>query len=80
MGGITLRQDWFHCEDCGSPGVSIPQALGDASVVSCAHCGLVLGSWAEYRRRVDQALMAEQAGRTRRLVVADPVGAMPAQA
>ena len=78
--GIALRQDGFHCEDCGSPGVSIPRALSDASVVSCIHCGLSLGSWAEYRRRVDQALMAEQAGKARRLVVADPVGAVPAEA
>jgi len=69
-----LKQDWFHCEACGSPGVSVPSALTDASVVSCASCGLNLGSWAEYRRRVDQALMAEQAQRRSRLVVADPVG------
>jgi hypothetical protein len=75
-----LRQDWFHCEDCGSPGVSIPHALHAESVVSCANCGLSLGSWAQYRRRIDQALMAEQAGRTRRLVVADPVDAALAEA
>ncbi|MCU4181898.1 hypothetical protein [Bosea sp. BH3] len=72
-----MRQDWFHCEACGSPGVSVPVALTDASVVSCASCGLSLGSWAEYRRRIDQALMAEQARRTNRLIVADPVGMVP---
>jgi len=69
-----LRQDWFHCEACGSPGVSIPATLTDASVVSCASCGLNLGSWAEYRRRVDQALMAEQTRTAHRLIVADPIG------
>lgn len=74
-GGIALRQEGFHCRDCGSPGVSVPHALSDASVVSCANCGLSLGSWAEYRRRIDRALMAEQARNTRRLIVADPIGA-----
>lgn len=78
FGEVGLRQDWFHCEDCGSPGVSIPQALTDASVVSCDHCGRTIGSWAEYRRHVGQALRAEQARKARRLVVADPVGAGPA--
>lgn len=69
-----MRQDWFHCEACGSPGISVPSALTDASVVACASCGLNLGSWAEYRRQVDQALAAEQSRRARRLVVADPIG------
>lgn len=77
---IALKQDWFHCEDCGSPGVSIPPALSDASVVSCANCGLSLGSWAEYRRRIDQALMAEQASKARRVIVADPIGSVLAEA
>jgi hypothetical protein len=72
--GIALRQDGFHCRDCGSPGVSIPHTLSDASVVSCANCGLSLGSWAEYRHRIDQALMAEQAHKARRVIVADPIG------
>jgi hypothetical protein len=71
---VVLRQDWFHCEACGSPGVSVPSALTDASVVSCASCGVKIGSWAEYRRRVDQALMAEQSRRAHRLIVADPTG------
>jgi transcription elongation factor Elf1 len=78
--GIALRQDGFHCGDCGSPGVSIPHALSDASVVSCANCGLSLGSWAEYRHRVDQALMAEQVRKARRVIVADPVGSVLAGA
>ncbi len=69
-----LRQDWFHCEDCGSPGVSIPQALTDASIVSCGNCGRRIGSWAEYRRHIDQALRAEQARKTSRVIVADPIG------
>ncbi len=80
MGGIALRQNGFHCGDCGSPGVSVPHALSDASVVSCANCGLSLGSWAEYRQRIDMALMAEQAGKARRLIVADPVGNVLARA
>ena len=78
--GIALKQDGFHCADCGSPGVSLPPMLSDASVVSCANCGLSLGSWAEYRRRVDQALMAEQARKARRVIVADPVGSVLAEA
>jgi hypothetical protein len=78
--GIALKQDGFHCEDCGSPGVSIPHTLSDASVVCCANCGLSLGSWSEYRRRIDRALMAEQAGNARRLIVADPVGSVLAEA
>lgn len=78
LGEVALRQDWFHCEDCGSPGVSIPQALTEASVVSCANCGRRIGSWAEYRRHVDQALRAEQATKARRVVVADPLGCGPA--
>lgn len=77
---IALKQDWFHCEDCGSPAVSVPHTLSDISVVSCANCGLSLGSWAEYRRRIDQALMAEQACKARRVVVADPVGSILAEA
>jgi hypothetical protein len=71
--GIALKQDGFHCRDCGSPGVSIPHTLSDASVVSCTNCGLSLGSWAEYRHRIDQALMAEQASKALRVIVADPV-------
>ncbi|WP_293798205.1 hypothetical protein [uncultured Bosea sp.] len=54
--------------------MSVPHALSDASVVSCANCGLSLGSWAEYRHRIDQALMAEQVSRARRVIVADPIG------
>jgi DNA-directed RNA polymerase subunit N (RpoN/RPB10) len=73
-GGVVLRQDWFHCEDCGSPGVSIPQLLTACSIVSCANCGRTIGSWAEYRRHIDQALRAEQARRASPLVVADPIG------
>lgn len=80
MDGIALRQNGFHCGDCGSPGVSVPHAFSDASVVSCANCGLSLGSWAEYRQRIDMALMAEQAGKARRLIVADPVGNVLARA
>ncbi|WP_293808291.1 hypothetical protein [uncultured Bosea sp.] len=60
--------------------MSIPHALSDASVVSCANCGLSLGSWAEYRHRVDQALMAEQVRKSRRVIVADPVGSVLAGA
>ncbi|KQK32356.1 hypothetical protein ARD30_00820 [Bosea thiooxidans] len=73
-----LRQDWFHCEDCGSPGVSVPSQLDDAGVVSCAGCGLSLGSWADYRRRISRALLAEQAGKARPVVVADPIGSIAA--
>ena len=79
-GGIGLRQEGFHCRDCGSPGVSVPHALSDASVASCANCGLSLSSWAEYRRRIDQALMAEQASKARRVIVADPIGSVMAEA
>ncbi|WP_336814512.1 hypothetical protein [Bosea sp. MMO-172] len=39
-----------------------------------------LGSWADYRRRIDMALMAEQACKARRVIVADPVGSALAEA
>ena len=75
---VVLRQDWFHCEDCGSPGVSVPRRLDDTGVVSCASCGLSLGSWTEYRRRIGRALLAEQAGKAHPVVVADPIGSVGA--
>ena len=56
----------FACRNCGSPAVSIPEALNDAAAVHCARCGFVVGTWSEL-----QALAREG---ERTVLRADPAG------
>lgn len=71
--GALLARDWFLCEVCGSPSVSLPARLDADSPVCCSGCGQRLGSWADYRRAVSSLIIEHARDCRRRVVTADPL-------
>ncbi|WP_449255740.1 hypothetical protein [Bosea sp. (in: a-proteobacteria)] len=49
----------------------MPGRIEQNSDVTCAKCGHVLASWAEYKRRIGQVLREATPGR--RLAISDPI-------
>lgn len=53
---MNLKID-LSCGECGSNRLDIPAGASDDSPVVCEECGHVLGSLAEVKRRVEQAVL-----------------------
>lgn len=66
-----MGQDWFHCEACGSPSVSLPDRLEADSPVRCSGCGRPLGSWSDYRRAVSSVILKDAQACRQRVIAAD---------
>lgn len=52
----------LSCEKCGSNRLDIPAQAGDEGTVVCEECGHALGSLAEVKTRVEQAVLRGQDG------------------
>jgi hypothetical protein len=48
-----LKTPEFSCESCGSPAVTFPAILDDDEIVVCARCQAPLGTYREFRRRLE---------------------------
>lgn len=46
----------FACGACGSPSVVFPARVTDDAAITCAGCGLVLATWAEFKRSTRQSI------------------------
>ncbi len=66
-----MGRDGFQCHICGSASVSVPGRIEQNSDVTCAKCGHVLASWAEYKRRIGSVLREATPGR--RPAISDPI-------
>lgn len=55
----------LSCGECGSNRLDIPAQAGDDGEVTCEECGHALGSLAEVKTRVEQAVLRGQGGERR---------------
>ena len=53
---MKLKID-LSCGECGSNRIHIPAQAGDDGVVVCEECGHALGSLAQVKTRVEQAVL-----------------------
>lgn len=53
----------LSCGECGSNRIDIPTRTGDDSPVTCEECGHALGSLAEVKMRVEEAVLRGQGER-----------------
>ncbi|HEX9965634.1 MAG TPA: hypothetical protein VGB04_11700 [Allosphingosinicella sp.] len=53
---MKLRVD-LSCGECGSNRLDIPAQANDDSLIACQECGHSLGSLAEFKSRVEQAVL-----------------------
>jgi transcription initiation factor TFIIIB Brf1 subunit/transcription initiation factor TFIIB len=51
------------CGECGSNRLAIPAQAGDEGAVVCEECGCALGTLAEVKTRVEQAVLRGQGER-----------------
>lgn len=61
---MKLKID-LSCGECGSNRLDIPAQDGDDGAVICEECGHALGSLAEVKTRVEQAVLRGQGGERR---------------
>jgi predicted nucleic acid-binding Zn ribbon protein len=47
----------LSCGECGSNRLDIPAQANDDSLIACQECGHSLGSLAEFKSRVEQAVL-----------------------
>lgn len=57
MSGFALLSN-FACEDCGSPGIMLPEHLSDASAICCSGCGAGHGTWGAFKFRARKLIMS----------------------
>lgn len=53
----------LSCGECGGNRIAIPAQAGDDSLVICEECGHALGSLAEVKVRVEEAVLRGQGDR-----------------
>ena len=72
----------FACHACGSPAITLPVEFHDRAPVHCQGCGVLIATWAVFKRRTTRAILAETEGTmTNRVIVApDPLDASLVQA
>lgn len=61
---MRLKID-LSCGECGSNCLDIPATAGDESPIVCEECGHALGSLADVKTRVEQAVLRGQDGERR---------------
>jgi hypothetical protein len=49
----------FACTACASPAVSLPPELFDDALVHCQGCNKPIATWAAFKRRTTQVILAE---------------------
>jgi hypothetical protein len=52
----------FACSACGCPSVVLPEKLVDDALVHCQRCNSVLATWAVFKTRTTQIILAETQG------------------
>ncbi len=65
----------FACSACGSPSVVLPAELRDEALVCCQRCNSPISTWAAFKARTTQIILAETSGRRTdvRLLGPDPL-------
>ncbi len=53
----------FACSACGCPSVVLPEELVDEALVRCQRCTSPLATWAVFKARTTQTILAETHGR-----------------
>lgn len=53
----------FACSACGCPSVVLPEALRDEALVRCQRCNSPLATWAGFKARTTQVILAETKGK-----------------
>jgi DNA-directed RNA polymerase subunit RPC12/RpoP len=43
----------FHCVECGSPSVRIPDTLGEDDEVKCQRCGFLVSTWGSFKASIE---------------------------
>ncbi|MDB5505202.1 MAG: hypothetical protein JWR89_5104 [Tardiphaga sp.] len=43
----------FHCAQCGSPSVQMPEILRETEEVKCQRCGFVVSTWGNFRACIE---------------------------
>ena len=49
----------YACAECGSPAVNLPDRLDLDALVHCRDCRSPIATWAVFKRRATQAILAE---------------------
>ncbi len=62
----------FACSACGCPSVVLPEKLVDDALVHCQRCNSVLATWAVFKARTTQTILAEMRGDTTDLGLLGP--------
>ena len=55
----------FACSACGCPSVVLPEELQDEALVRCQRCTSPLATWAVFKARTTQVILAETHGQIR---------------
>ena len=71
-GGSRLVR--FACSSCDSPAVTLPKELHNLAPVHCQGCGVLIATWAVFKQRTTQAILAEvKRGTTSVIFAPDPL-------
>jgi hypothetical protein len=49
----------YRCRECGSPAVTLPEALDENAYVLCRNCHSPEATWAVFKRTTTQAVLAD---------------------
>jgi len=49
----------FGCRACGSPAITLPDEFHDHAPVHCQGCNRPIATWAVFKRRMTQAILAD---------------------
>ena len=64
----------FACSACGCPAVTLPKELHPRAAVHCQGCGVLVTTWAEFKQRTTQVILAEvKQGGTSAAFAPDPL-------
>jgi hypothetical protein len=65
----------FACDACGHPAVTLPDALYDDAIVCCQSCQAPIATWAVFKQRTTQAILAAKraAGASMETLSPDPL-------
>ncbi len=72
----------FACTACASPAVTLPAELFDDALVHCQGCNKPVATWAAFKRRTTQMILAEiaEVGHGFAVLSPDPLDASVLQA
>ena len=65
----------FACSACGGPAITLPVELHDRAPVHCQGCGVLIATWAVFKQRATQVILAQnkEQGTSRAIVAPDPL-------